>query len=267
MVPRDLAATLAGMNPDSPEYVRQLADYAVAHANRVEGLYLSPVHEGAAAHTEAVVADLVERYAVDGVHFDYIRYPNTDFDYSRGTLDAFRQDVVRDLTEADRARYDDRLAGEPTIYTEAFPERWLEFRRARLTALVVRLHGAIRARRPEAIISAAVFPDAEDAFDHRMQDWPRWIERGLLDAVCPMAYTTDAAVFRTQIASVRAHAAGRPVWAGIGAYRLSSSETIENIQVAREVGARGIVLFSYDNLAVMPGRPRALSDIGRAAFD
>jgi hypothetical protein len=38
------------------------------------------------------------------------------------------------------------------------------------------------------------------------------------------------------------------VWAGIGAYQLSPSATIENIRVARQLGAEGIVLFSYDNL-------------------
>ena len=267
MVPRALAGELGRVDPRSRGYVRALAEDAVAHADRVEGLYLSPVHEGSAAHAVAVVSDLVDRYDVDGVHFDYIRYPNTDFDYSRGTLEAFRRQVVGDLSGAERARYDGRLADEPTIYADAFPERWHEFRRTRLTSLVARLREAITSRRPTATVSAAVFPDAEDARLHRMQDWSQWIRIGLLDVLCPMAYTTDAALFRGQIASVVAHAGGRPVWAGIGAYRLSSSETIENILAARDTGARGVILFSYDNLSAVPGRPRALADIGRAAFD
>jgi hypothetical protein len=40
----------------------------------------------------------------------------------------------------------------------------------------------------------------------------------------------------------------RPVWAGIGAFQLSPSATIENIRAARQLGAEGVVLFSYDNL-------------------
>ena len=267
MVPRELARDMASIRPDSPEYIGRLARYVRAHAAQVEGLYLSPIHEGASAHAISVVSDLVERYDVDGVHFDYIRYPNDEFDYSPGALSAFRDEVVRDLEPVDRRRYDARLSREPTIYADAFPERWGAFRRARLTALVGRLREAVAARRPGVTLSAAVLPDARDAFVHRLQDWRHWMAAGLIDAVCPMAYTTDPATFRTQIEAVRVLASGKPVWAGIGAYRLSSSETIENIVAARELGAHGIVLFSYDNLSAVPGRPQLLSDIGRAAFD
>ena len=56
------------------------------------------------------------------------------------------------------------------------------------------------------------------------------------------------------------------MWVGIGAYRLSSSQTIENIQIARRLGASGIVLFSYDSLITPPGGTDYLSEVGRAAF-
>ena len=63
-----------------------------------------------------------------------------------------------------------------------------------------------------------------------------------------MAYTTDAALFRTQIANVEQLAGERPVWAGIGAYQLSPSAAAQNIRAARQLGAEGVVLFSYDNI-------------------
>jgi len=267
MVPRSLAVEMRALDPASPEYLGRLTRHARAQSTQVEGLYLSPVHEHAAAYTVSVVADLVKRYDVDGVHFDYIRYPNDEFDYSPGALARFRREVAAELSRTDRRRYDARLAGEPTIYADAFPERWREFRRARLTMLVARLSAAIKARRPDAVVSAAVIPDAREAFARRLQDWQQWIARGLLDAVCPMAYSSDPAVFRAQVESARVLAGDKPVWAGIGAYQLSSSETIENIEAAREIGARGIVLFSYDSLVARSGRSGSLSDIGRAAFD
>jgi hypothetical protein len=63
-----------------------------------------------------------------------------------------------------------------------------------------------------------------------------------------MAYSTDTAVFRKQIevAATSAHAAGRRVWAGIGAYRIPADSTVEKINAARSVGSDGIILFSYD---------------------
>lgn len=266
MVPRALVGEMARIDRDSPEYVGKLARYARAQSAQVEGLYLSPISDDAQAYTRSLVADLVRRYDVDGVHFDYIRYPNDEFDYSPSALSLFRREIVPELTKTDRDRVDARLRHEPTIYADTFPDRWAEFRRERLTMLTARLHDAIRAYRKDAIVSAAIVPDARDAFAHRLQDWPRWSDAGIVDALCPMAYTANPDTFRAQIASARVLAGGTPVWAGIGAYRLSSSETIENILTAREIGARGVVLFSYDNLAGASGRPGSLADIGRAAF-
>jgi hypothetical protein len=56
------------------------------------------------------------------------------------------------------------------------------------------------------------------------------------------------------------------VWAGIGAYRLSSDQIVENVQTARRLGAHGIILFSYDSLTGPPHGTEYLSHIARAAF-
>jgi dihydrodipicolinate synthase/N-acetylneuraminate lyase len=82
-----------------------------------------------------------------------------------------------------------------------------------------------------------------------------------------MAYTTDASVFRAQIAAVKQIAGRRPVWAGIGAYRLSAAETVANIQAARRVGADGVSLFSYDNLVPQANAdPQYLQKVAQGAF-
>lgn len=248
MVPRSLASDLARINPRHPEYLRRLSEYAKARSDRVEGVFLSPIHKGAVEHTAKVIGDIASRYEVDGIHLDYIRFPNDEFDYSAAALQEFRSGVLSDLPGAERRDYAERARGRPLFYTEMFPQRWQEFRRARLTALLTKIRSTVKSRRPRAIVSAAVFPDAADATNRRFQDWGGWLEAGLLDAICPMAYTTDPALFRTQIAAVEQIAGQRPVWAGIGAYQLSPSAAIENIRTARQLGAEGIILFSYDNL-------------------
>jgi uncharacterized lipoprotein YddW (UPF0748 family) len=248
MVPRSLAVDLAPMSPRHSEYVKRLSEYARAHSDRVEGMFLSPALKSSVDHTLKVIGDLASRYDVDGIHLDYIRFPNDEFDYSAGMLEAFRSDVVSRVSREERRQYAERARGRPLFYTEMFPQRWQEFRRTRLTELLRRIRSSVKARRPRAMLSAAVFPDAADAFAHRFQDWSGWLESGLLDAVCPMAYTTDSSVFRAQIANVEQRAGRRAVWAGIGAYQLSPSATVENIRAARQLGAEGIILFSYDNL-------------------
>jgi uncharacterized lipoprotein YddW (UPF0748 family) len=248
MVPRPLAEDLGRMNPNDPQYLRRLSEYARARSDRVEGLFLSPIHKGAADHVTRVIGDIVSRYDVDGIHLDYIRFPNDEFDYSTEALGEFRADITSRTSSAERREYALRARGRPLFYTEMFPQRWQEFRRARLTALLTRIRSTVKTRRPRAMLTAAVFPDANDAANRRFQDWGSWLETGLLDAICPMAYTADPVVFRAQIANVEQRAGRHPVWAGIGAYQLSPSAAAENIRAARQLGSEGIVLFSYDNL-------------------
>jgi uncharacterized lipoprotein YddW (UPF0748 family) len=248
MVPRDLALELRDVEKRSARYLERLSRYARAHSDRIEGLYLSPLQPAAVDHTVKVMTDVASRYDVDGIHLDYIRFPNPDFDYGEAALAQFRSYLLPQLTSAERRQFDARARGEPLFYTETFPQRWQDFRRERVTSLVTRLRAAVKSRRPRAVLSAAVFPDPTDASTRRFQDWPGWIATGLLDVVCPMAYTTDRTLFRSQIAGVKQVAGPQRVWAGIGAFRLSPAETTENIRAARQSGAEGIILFSYDNL-------------------
>src|SRR2546430_9300832 len=85
-----------------------------------------------------------------------------------------------------------------------------------------------------------------NAFTRRFQDWRRWLRMGIVDVACPMAYTTDTAVFQKQIevATSTAHAAGRRIWAGIGAYRIPAESPIEKINTPRTTAAHGILLAS-----------------------
>ncbi len=267
MVPRALAEHLVTIEPRSPEYVGRLTRHARAQSGDIEGLYLSPTVPAAVDYTVSVVRDVVDRYDVDGVHFDYLRYPTEDFDYSRESLAAFRRHVLPDLPVADRRRYDARIAdGEALIYTRAFPARWRAFRTDRLTSLLSKLHSAVKTRRPAAIVSAAVAPDPSDAAGRRLQDWRSWLARDLVDVLCPMAYTTDASLFAAQIGAAQSVAAGHPIWAGIGAYRLSSSQIADNVQLARRLGVAGVILFSYESLVDPARGADSLAQVGRAAF-
>jgi uncharacterized lipoprotein YddW (UPF0748 family) len=81
-----------------------------------------------------------------------------------------------------------------------------------------------------------------------------------------MAYTPDAGVFATQIAAARQIAGDHPLWAGIGAYRLSADQIVENVQAARRLGAAGVILFSYDSLTEPPRGRAYLAQVARAAF-
>jgi uncharacterized lipoprotein YddW (UPF0748 family) len=265
MVPRRLAAELAGLRPGDPAYLRRLAAGVRAQSSEVEGLYVSPIHSDAADHMVAVATDVASRYALDGIHFDYVRYPNAEFDYSRRALSKFREWLFPRMKEAERKRFRSDDIRTLLAMTDAYPVRWSEFRRSRLTSLVSRLQASVKRARPGILVSAAVFADSAAATALRLQEWQLWVAQGYVDVVCPMAYTTDSAVFATQIAEARAAAGSRQVWAGIGAYRLPSNQTVANIETARRLGAEGIVLFSYESMLESGGK-KYLADVNRGAF-
>jgi uncharacterized lipoprotein YddW (UPF0748 family) len=200
----------------------------------VEGFYLTPSSVDVQAHLEAVVRELLQRYAVQGLHLDFIRYPNEDYDWSLAALEGFRkQQGGGDLMQGPVAR----------------PEAWAQYRRSVLTSLAERLSRAARAARPGIVVSAAVVPDEAMAVHHRFQDWPAWLAKGILDAVCPMTYTPDTRLFREQVLSAESLVKpGQSVWAGVGAYRLTIDDTIEKILTARRSGASGVVVFSHESL-------------------
>jgi uncharacterized lipoprotein YddW (UPF0748 family) len=267
MVPRAIAQELARLDPANPGYVGKIARWTRGQAETVEGLYASPIQPDAAAFAARVVTDLARRYDLDGVHLDYARYPNQQFDYSRASIAEFRAEMRPKLGADSRQALDADAEEDLFAYPDRFPAEWAAFRRARLTALVTRIRRDVAAVRPRALLTSAVFPDPQDAFDERLQDWRGWLASHLVDAVAPMAYTQEPARFAEQIAAARDIAGGQAIWAGIGSYRLSPAQTIENIHAARRLGAAGFVLFSYDSLTgTKPPAADYLATVSRAAF-
>ena len=267
MVPRDLAQELAKVDSESPGYVGRLARWTRTQAGDIEGLYASPLLPGAVAHIVSVVRELAQRYAVDGVHFDYARYPSDRFDYSRQAIREFRLVVASQLAAPERARLDREERIDPFAYPDALPEDWRHFRISRMTALMRRLRETVKHERAGAVVTVAAAPERQEALDRRLQDWGGWLSNGLVDAICPMAYTPEPAEFAEQIAAARSAAGERAVWAGIGAYRLSPTQTVANIRTARRLGATGIVLFSYDSMTnPRQSAPDYLALVARGAF-
>ena len=266
MVPRELAGELSRVDPAAPAYVRRLAQWTRGQSANVEGLYASPIHPAAVEHMTTIVRGIARRYAVDGIHFDYARYPTDRFDYSRDAVREFRAWVEPRLPAAQRQGLTARAKVNVLAFPDGLPAEWRRFRVARMTTMMSRLRDAAKAERPGVVVSVAVKADDRDALEHRLQEWPRWLENGTVDAVAPMAYTTEPSQFTSQIAAARAAAAGRQVWAGIGAYRLTPAQTVANITSARRLGAEGFVLFSYDSLT-QPGQKTRdyLAVVGRAA--
>jgi len=270
-VPKPVAAELFNMSPRDPLYRQKIVEWSKANRAELEGVYTGPANPKVKDHIFKIWMDVLKHYPVDGLHFDYVRFASPDFDYSRTSLERFRKWLEPQLNGSERRALKQSLKTNPLAAAEKFPAKFADFQRAQVTELVARIYRAVKQRRPDALVSAAVFANDENAYTRRFQDWRRWLQMGILDVACPMAYSTDTAVFQKQIevAATIAHGAQRQVWAGIGAYRIPSESAVEKINVARALSVQGFILFSYD----FTTRPSELNPDGaylerirRAAF-
>jgi uncharacterized lipoprotein YddW (UPF0748 family) len=269
-VPQYLARDLYDMDPRDPRYVAALREYAADRTETVEGMFTSPSSPGVRQRVYDVWMDLVDRYDLDGIHFDYIRYPSRDFDFSRGALDRFQRWVSPRLPEARLRELQQLVRRDPLAFANGLPDEWDDFRREQITSLVREIDHAVKARRPELVVSAAVIADQPTAYGYRFQDWKSWLAEGILDIAVPMAYTPDNGTFQAQVRSAREAAGSRGrVWAGIGAYMNGFDGTLEKIDLARAEDTGGVVLFSYD-WAANEGRGSApdpfLERVGQERF-
>ncbi|MGH9900805.1 MAG: glycoside hydrolase family 10 protein, partial [Pyrinomonadaceae bacterium] len=190
-VPRAVAAELYAMPPGDPRYRARIVEWSKANRGELEGVYTAPAHPEVREHVYSIWMDILSGYEVDGLHFDYVRLASPDFDYSRHSLDRFRAWLEPRLSESERRLLDAALKRDPLSAADAYREQFADFQREQVTALVERIYHGVKKRRPAATVSAAVFANDENAFARRFQDWRRWLRMGVIDVVCPMAYTPE----------------------------------------------------------------------------
>ena len=185
------------------------------------------------------MVEVARNYAVDGIHFDYIRYPDNNHCFCDGCRRRFSEATGTSVLNWPR----DVTVDGPQR------QRWLDWRRSNITAVVKAVSEQARAVRPKIKISAAVFRNWEVDRDGVGQDWKLWCERGYLDFVCPMDYSNSDRQFEGWVESQKKWAGKTPVYPGIGASASSSQfgadRVIGQIQVTRKHKTGGFVIFNY----------------------
>ncbi len=243
VLPADLVNKVNHLPPDDPRGLSLRARYYRNNRN-ADGLFLDPALPEVQDHLLAVIRELLSSYRIDGLHLDYVRYPGADPGYSLKALQAF----LERNPEGRGSPAHPHGGGSLELVREHSP-LWDQFRRDQVTGLVTRIRHELAKTSPTILLSAAVVADADLAYESRLQDWKHWLEAGILDVVCPMAYTAEPEVFESRIRIARRSSSGSRLWAGIGAYKLDGKGIIQQIRLSRQLGADGFVVFSYNTLA------------------
>jgi len=187
---------------------------------------------------KAAMLEVARKYDVDGIHFDYIRYPGSYGCYCDRCRRKFEESIGRKVT------------GWPDcVLSGPLRDAYLQFRRDNITRLVQEVYRQAKRIKPSVQVSAAVFSDFPGARQSVGQDANLWIDRGILDFVCPMDYTpSDQNLERLVKAQVAAVGGRIPLYIGIGAWRLrDAAQLSDQIAITRRLGADGFVCFHYND--------------------
>jgi len=210
-----------------------------ANSRGVEEPWLCPSHPDNRRLEIASMLELARNYDLDGLHFDYIRYPDGDHCFCPGCKQRFQQAAGVKVQNWPA----DVLADGP------LRQQWLEWRRSNITAVVKAVSEQARALKPKLKLSAAVFSNWAADRDSVGQDWKLWCERGYLDFVCPMDYTPSNRSFENMVSQQIEWAGRTPCYPGIGASasmsHFGADRVIEQITITRQHNTRGFVIFNY----------------------
>ncbi len=201
-------------------------------------IYASPASVPLRTHVKAVVADLVNRYDIDGIHLDRIRYAGSN-------------------TSCDPVS---AVAYDAPCFTGS-PGQYENFQREQINTLVREMYNeVIVPANREIWLTAAVWHTYIDhwgwghseGYHDYYQDSQGWVKSGAIDAIMPMIYSSQGSFplekWQILTADFQANRGGRFIIPGIGSDQTPFSEISARIDTARALGTAGHALFSYGAL-------------------
>lgn len=198
--------------------------------------YLDPGLPATRSYLRTLVSELVGNYDIDGIHFDYIRYPEQ------------------------ASRFPDKQVHRK--YGKNKPIA--EWRRENISLFVSEVYDDVKKLKPWVQVSSSPLgkysripkhPNAGwTAYESVFQDVKKWLQDGKQDMVVPMMYYLYSDFFPFVDNWVE-NSNGRLVVPGLGAYRMDKSEgnwDINNItdqmDYCRNFGGNGASFFRGDNV-------------------
>ncbi|MDR1456062.1 MAG: family 10 glycosylhydrolase [Tannerella sp.] len=193
--------------------------------------YLDPGHPGTCDYILSIVREIVDRYDVDGIQFDYVRYPEKAHAFPDGK----------------------------TFAAYGNGQSLADWRRGNINRLMERVYDWVRQTKPWVQVSSSPLgkyrrnmqtPNAGwTAFDDVFQDPKAWLQAGKQDMIVPMMYYREND-FYPFVSTWVEQVEQRNMVAGLGAYRLNRkegdwnlSEMVDQINYVRRQGGDGCAFF------------------------
>ena len=205
-------------------------------------VYLSPGIPQVRKYVHDVCLDIVKNYDIDGIHFDYIRYPERS-----PTLGYSHDSISVELFSS--------YEGNPKQL------EWDDWQRENVNQFVRQFYDDAVRLKPWIKISAAVIGKYDfskwNGYHVVYQDALQWIKEGKIDFVCPMIYwpSNHSSAPFGPIAKqwLKKYIHSRYIFPGIMINRLGSenwppNELSKQVTLVRKLNGNGLVFFSFSGL-------------------
>ncbi|MFQ6617168.1 MAG: glycoside hydrolase family 10 protein [Fidelibacterota bacterium] len=206
-------------------------------------VFFSPGIPEVRQHVSSVALDIISNYDVDGIHFDYIRYPE------RSRIKGYSRDSISlSLFNSEE--------GNPRQLD------WESWQREQITAFLRSFYNEAVSIRPDVKISAAVIGKYKrpgwNGYYEVYQDPIKWLDEGIIDFIVPMIYWRigeGVSAFNEVAAEwLFLNPGVRPVFPGIAVYKAEGRfkwgwrEIWRQVRISRDLDMGGFVFFSSRGL-------------------
>lgn len=192
------------------------------------GAYLDPGIPQVQEYTKNVILDLVSNYKFDGIHLDYIRYPDSHYGFSELALEAYKRDVK--FQDADT---------------------WEKWKEDQITNFMKDIYSNVKKISPETQVTAAVISNLNEA-ERYSQNWIKWLQEGYLDKAYLMEYSTSSSTIEKHLTFLSNYDLNEKIVVGLRcwstAYKYPVYKINEKIKLVNKKKFKGYALFSYTGI-------------------
>ena len=201
--------------------------------------FLEPGDTRVRSELMAILEEIIQTYPdLDGILLDYIRYPDTkpDYGYTKINMERFKE-----------------ATGAKEIDGSSLS--WKSWKKAQVNELLSLLVKRARALRPSIMIGSTGCAPYIRAYYEAYQDWPSWVNNGLVDFVLLMSYPNNLLEFSADIQEAKEKIKDfKKLYIGVPAYKLLHLPGVfaEELGAAETSGAGAVVIFHYNSLLDSP---------------
>lgn len=227
-----LTSELATIHPDWLTQKQDGTQTSITAAGEVA--WLNPFHPEVQQFITDLVLEIITQYNADGIQFDDHMSLPVDFGYDKYTINLYTQET-----------------GSPPP-PNPHAQAWKQWRTDKITAFMMQLNRAVKARKPNAIFS--VSPNYYDfAYKYQLQDWLNWVRLGVVDELIVQLYRNDLDSFNSKLTSPEIIETQQLIPTGVGIMTGLRNRPVSIQQIQSQVRAAqqrglGVTFFYYESL-------------------